>query len=121
MSKSATFIGKIIKGRMTIPEEVREGLKVWEDDQVKVTLEKTEKEAIDNIEAIAMIAISTTQIEWTELLKKISSITGEDVDALENNTRVYVKIKELFKESKEGKIYTYTPKKEAEAAEKVTE
>jgi len=43
MSKSATFIGKIIKGRMTIPEEVREGLKVWEDDQVKVTLEKIEK------------------------------------------------------------------------------
>jgi len=117
---------------MTIPEEVREGLKVWEDDQVKVTLEKiekkepnktekTEKETIDYIAAIAMISISTIEIEWTELLKKISSITGEDVDALENDTKVYAKIKEFFKESREGEIYTYTPKKEAETAEKETE
>lgn len=50
MSKSATFIGKIIKGRMTIPEEVREGLKVWEDDQVKVTLEKIEKKEAEAAE-----------------------------------------------------------------------
>ncbi|MCJ7632122.1 hypothetical protein MUP77_06975 [Candidatus Bathyarchaeota archaeon] len=60
--------------------------------------------------AISKIVGSTTQIEWTELLKKLSSETGESVEALENDRKVYTMIKQVFKETKEGKVYSYTPK-----------
>ena len=37
---SETFIAKIIKRRVTIPEKVCEALNVWENDKIKVTVEK---------------------------------------------------------------------------------
>jgi DNA-binding NarL/FixJ family response regulator len=74
--------------------------------EVKVDIEGVEEE-------LKKIVGSTASIEWTKLLKKLSSETGEEIDALENDAKVYTKVKEYFKESKEGKIYTYTPKSKA--------
>lgn len=41
---SETFVATIIKRRITIPEKVCDALDVWDNDKIKVTVEKvTEK------------------------------------------------------------------------------
>ena len=50
MTKSATFVGKIIKRRLTVPIDVCEKLRVWENDEVKVTIEKIEKKGAERIQ-----------------------------------------------------------------------
>jgi bifunctional DNA-binding transcriptional regulator/antitoxin component of YhaV-PrlF toxin-antitoxin module len=42
MTKTATFVGTIIKRRLTVPIDVCERLRIWENDEVKVTIEKIE-------------------------------------------------------------------------------
>jgi len=39
-----TFTAKIIKGKITIPGEIRDYLDVWEGDEIKVTVEKVTEE-----------------------------------------------------------------------------
>ena len=42
MTLSKTFVAKIVKRRITIPEKVCDVLDVWENDKIRVTVEKVE-------------------------------------------------------------------------------
>ena len=50
MTESATFVGKIIKRRLTVPLDICEKLDVWENDEVKVTIEKIEKKGAERMQ-----------------------------------------------------------------------
>ena len=47
MTKSATFVRKIIKRRLTVPLGICEKLDVWENDEVMVTIEKVAKSRME--------------------------------------------------------------------------
>ncbi len=50
MTKSDSFVGKIIKRRLTIPLDICEKLDVWENDEVKVNIEKIEKKGAEGMQ-----------------------------------------------------------------------